>query len=143
MNNLVYYLSFYSELGGFLFPGELPANYYSPGLFLVQPTSSGSYPYNYLFEVMDRGKRISLALFRANESNPRSTLYVVRTKNYGSFWFNLERINPSIRYIGGNHQLKNHEDFSVVMPTDPDKLERVCQDFDFYFIGSTLREANS
>lgn len=84
-----------------------------------------------------------MALFRANESDQRSTLYVVRTKNYGSFWFNLERINPSIRYIGRDPQLKNHEDFSVVMPTDSDKLERVCQNFNFYFIGSTLREADS
>lgn len=56
MNSLVYYLSFYSELDGFLFPDELPANYYSPGLFLVEPTSNGNYPYNYLFDAMDNGK---------------------------------------------------------------------------------------
>lgn len=143
MNSLVYYLSFYGAPGDFLFPDELPTNYYSPGLFLVEPTSSGNYSYNYLFDAMDNGKRISLTLFRANENDQRSTLYVVKTKNYGSFWFNLEKINPNIRYIGRDPQLKNHENFSIVIPTDSDKLERVCKNFDFYFIGSTLREADS
>lgn len=140
MNAIVYYLSFYGEQSGFLFPNELPKNYYSPGLFLVEPEGDGTFAYGYAFDAMDNGNRISLKLTRAYEGNPSSALYVVRTKHYGSFWFNLENINPSIRYIGGNPKLANHNPMAVAMTTDPDKLERVCKNYNFYFIGSTLAE---
>lgn len=140
MSAVVYYLSFYSEQLGFLFPKELPKNYYSPGLFLVEPEGDGTFSYGYTFDAMDNGNRISLKLIRANEDNPSSTLYVVRTKHYGSFWFNLENINQNIRYIGENPKLANHNPMAVAMTTDPDKLERVCKNYNFYFIGSTLTE---
>jgi len=140
MNTIVYYLSFYSERQGFLFPNELPKNYYSPGLFLVEPNENGTFSYGYTFGAMDNGSRISLKLIRANEGDPNSTLYVVRTNNYGSFWFNLESINQSIRYIGRNPKLRNHNPMAVAMTTDLDKLERVCKNYNFYFIGSTLNE---
>lgn len=140
MSAVVYYLSFYSEQLGFLFPNELPKNYYSPGLFLVEPEGDGTFSYGYTFDAMDNGNRISLKLIRVNEDNPSSTLYVVRTKHYGSFWFNLENINQNIRYIGENPKLANHNPMAVAMTTDPDKLERVCKNYNFYFIGSTLTE---
>ncbi|MDC8443626.1 hypothetical protein JJO83_13100 [Halomonas aquamarina] len=140
MNSLVYYLCFFSQGGGFLFPDELPPDYYSPGLFLIEPNQNGEYPYSFSFDAMDNGKRVSLNLVRADEGNPRSTLYVVRTKHYGSFWFNLERVNPFLPYLGTRPQLKNHRSFGVAITTDSVKLERVCHKFDFYFIGSTLRE---
>lgn len=140
MNTLVYYLSFYGEQLGFLFPNELPKNYYSPGLFLVEPNDDGTFSYGYTFDAMDNGNRISLKLIRVNEGDPNSTLYVVRTNNYGSFWFNLETINPHIRYIGQNPNLASHNPMAVVMTTDSDKLERVCKNYNFYFIGSTLSE---
>lgn len=141
MNNIVYYLSFFSELNGFLFPEELPKNYYAPGLFLVEPEADGSYPYGYSFDAMDNGSRISLKLTRVDEDNSRSSLFVVKTERYGSFWFKLEKINSSFRYVGSRSLLQGHNDFCVAMTTDPDKLERVCRNFDFYFIASTLREA--
>lgn len=140
MNNIVYYLSFYSEQPGFLFPDELPKNYYSPGLFIIEPGSDGRFSSGYTFDAMDNGRRISLKMVRANEGDPNSTLYVVRTKHYGSFWFNLERINQRFRYIGNKQQLLNHNPLGVAMAADSVKLERVCHNFNFYFIGSTLRE---
>lgn len=142
MNNLVYYLSFYNHGGGFLFPDELPANYYSPGLFLIEPDRNGIYPYAFSFDAMDNGRRVSLNLVRADEGNPNSTLYVVRTKHYGSFWFNLERVVPSLVYLGNRPQLQNHNDFGIAVTTDAGKLERACHKFNFYFIGSTLRDEN-
>ncbi|WP_447077849.1 hypothetical protein [Shewanella algae] len=140
MNNLVYYLSFFSQGGGFLFPDELPPNYYSPGLFLIEPTSNGEYPYAFSFDAMDNGRRVTLKLVRVDEDNPRATLYVVRTEHYGSFWFNLEQISPSLPYLGRRPQLKNTSGFGIAITTDSGKLERICHKFDFYFIGSTLRE---
>lgn len=142
MKAIVYYLSYYSEQQGFLFPNELPNNYYSPGLFIVEASDNGTFYYEYTFDAMDNGNRISLKLSRANEGDPSSTLYVVRTKNYGSFWFNLESINQLIRYIGRNPKLGNHNYMAVAVTTDSDKLERVCKNYNFYFIGSTLNEEN-
>ncbi|MGP5546435.1 hypothetical protein [Psychrobacter alimentarius] len=140
MNNRVYYLSFFSEIGGFLFPDELPKNYYSPGLFLIESDRNGKYPYAFSFDAMDNGKRVSLKLEKANEDDPRSTLYVVRTTHYGSFWFKLEDINPSLGYLGVKFKLKDNHSFSIAISKDSEKLERVCRNFDFYFIGSTLCE---
>lgn len=140
MRNNVYYLSFYNDPVGFLFPDELPNNYYSPGLFLLETENDGNYAYSYSFDAMDNGTRVEHKLFRANEGDSSSTLYVVRTKHYGSFWFNLEMINPHLRYSGKRTQLHNHRNFSVAMTTDSDKLERICHKYNFYFIGSTLRE---
>jgi hypothetical protein len=134
------HLSFYSEQSGFLFPNELPKNYYSPGLFLVEPENNGSFSYGYTFDAMDNSNRISLNLIRANEGDPNSTLYVVRTKHYGSFWFNLEIINNGFRYLGKKPQLIDHNPLAVAMTTDSDKLEKICKNYNFYFIGSTLPE---
>ncbi|WDB48801.1 hypothetical protein [Escherichia albertii] len=94
MNGRVYYLSFFNEQGGFLFPDELPDDYYSPGLFIVERNQCGEYPDVFLFDAMDNGKRVSLHLTRVSERNSISTLYVVRTEDYGSFGFRLENINP-------------------------------------------------
>lgn len=140
MSGLVYYLCFLGERSGFLFPDELPKNYYSPGLFLVTPEEDGTYAFSYTFDAMDNGVRISLNLVRADEANPRSTLYVVRTDSYGSFWFDLRVVNSQFRYIGNRSQISQYRDFSVAVSVDADKLERACKNFNFYFIGRTLRD---
>jgi len=142
MSGIIYYLSFFPEGGGFLFPEELPDNFYSPGLFLLLSEQGGNYSYQYKFDAMDNGERVSLSLIRANEENQQSTLYVVKTKNYGSFGFDLKNINPQVRYIGERSELSSHSSFSIALSIDSDKLERVCKEFNFYFIGSTLREEN-
>lgn len=140
MKNVIYYLSFFSEDDGFLFPDELPENYYCPGLFLLE-LDNNSMPFsNYTFDAMDDGNRSSLSLVRVNESDRESNLYVVRTKNYGPFWFNLLNISPNLRYNGGRSQLKDHNQFAVAITTDFYKLERACQEYNFYFIGTTLSE---
>ncbi len=141
MSNIVYYLSFYREQLGFLFPDELPKNYYSPGLFIVEEKSNGELPYSYSFDAMYNSKRVSLNLVRVDEGNPSGSLYVVKAKHYGSFWFKLDRVNPLVtRYQGNRPQLQSHNPFRVAVTTDSAKLERICQKFDFYFIGSTLKE---
>ena len=143
MNETVCYLSYFAEQLGFLFPYELPLQYYAPGLFLIEPTPNGDYAYSYSFDAMDNGRRITLNLVRADEGNSQSTLYVVKTKHYGSFWFNVEKINPNFRYIGKNPKLTNHSGLSLLETTDSDKLERICKIYDFFFIGSMLRENDS
>lgn len=140
MKNIVHYLCFYQDVG-FLFPDELPDNYYFPGLFLVETKGDGKLSYDYSFDAMESGRRISLTMVRANEGEINSTLYSVRTEHFGSFGFNLERINPKIRYGGQRSDLLNHRHFFAAVSIDQEKLERVCREFDFYFIGSTERNS--
>jgi hypothetical protein len=143
MNDRVYYLSFFVEQGGFLFPDELPDDYYSPGLFIVERNQYNEYPDVFLFDAMDNGRRVSLHLERASEGWALSTLYVVRTERYGSFWFQIEEVNPSLYYLGRRVQLQGSNNFGVAITTDERKLELACQEHSFYFIGSTLRESDS
>nr|HMN23967.1 hypothetical protein [Ignavibacteriaceae bacterium] len=60
--------------------------------------------------------------------------------HYGSFGFNLVFIKPDIVYKGKREQLLNHKPLGIAITADSEKLERVCHDFDFYFIGNTLNE---
>ncbi|MEY8120359.1 hypothetical protein AB9F26_19220 [Falsihalocynthiibacter sp. BN13B15] len=98
MNPQILYLSFFPLGNGFLFPNELPKDYYAPGLFIAEQDPSGSLPYAYSFDAMDAGRRSTLKLFRQDEADPEANLYVVRTEHYGAFWFSLEPVNPEYRY---------------------------------------------
>ena len=139
MNPPVLYLSHYPPSMGFLFPNELPKQYYAPGLFVVEQNPDGRLPYQFDFDAMDRGNRITLHLVRQNEGDLFSNLYIVRTKFLGTFGFRITGINPLFERYRGNHPaLLNHRKLHLLVSQDSRKLERVCEKYDFYFIGDTL-----
>lgn len=138
--NPILYLCLFSPRNGFLFPTELPDQYYSPGVFLAEEDKNGLLPYSFSFDAMDAGRRVQLSLVRQDEADATSTLYAVRTSSYGDFYFSFFPINPRLRYVGENRKLIKHRNFRVAATRDAKKLERVCEAFDFYFIGSTLTE---
>ncbi|WP_243250043.1 hypothetical protein [Sulfitobacter pontiacus] len=140
MNAEVFYLSFFHPENSFLFPNELPDQYYSPGLFIAEAKRDGNLAYRYTFDAMDSGDRVRLELVRQDEGDISSSLYVVRTKKYGSFYFSFLDLNHRFRYRGKKRSLIDHGELKVALSRDNQKLERVCQNFDFYFIGSTLTE---
>lgn len=140
MNAKVLYLSFFPPEDGFLFPNELPDQYFAPGLFVVEAERDGSLAYRYTFVAMDAGGRVEFDLVRQDEADPTSNLYVVRTKQYGSFYFSLVDMNSRYQYRGKKRSLRDHGELKIAVTLDSQKLERVCQNFDFYFIGSTLTE---
>lgn len=140
MNAKVLYLSFFPPEDGFLFPDELPDQYFAPGLFVAEAEQDGSLAYKYTFDAMDAGDRVEFELVRQDEADPTSNLYVVRTKQYGSFYFSLMDVNPQYQYRGKDKLLRGHGDLKIAVTRDSQKLERVCQNFDFYFIGSTQIE---
>ena len=144
MSPRVLYLCYYPDALGFLFPNELPQHYYSPGLFIVEEDSNGMLPYQLDFDAMDRGNRVTFSLVRQNERDPLSNLYVVKTKTLGTFSFRMTHINPLVdKYRGSHRALFNHRRLHLVTSQDSQKLERVCQKYDFYFIGDTLSEMNN
>ena len=138
MKQEILYLSFFPPEAGLLFPDELPTDYYAPGLFIAQQVNDDSLAYAYSFDAMDAGRRVSLKLVRQYEADPQSSLYVVRTDHYGSFWFSLVPLNPEYVYRGRKQTMRNHNPLQIAVARDSTKLERVCKEFDFYFIGSTL-----
>ena len=140
MNNKIMYLSFFSPEEGLLFPDELPDQYFAPGLFVAEEEQDGSLAYRYSFDAMDAGRRVEFDLVRQDEADPTSNLYVVRTKQFGFFYFSLVGMNPWYRYRGKRKSLRDHGELRIAVTRDSQKLERVCQNFEFYFIGSTLSE---
>lgn len=138
MKQKILYLSVFPPETALLFPNELPDAYFAPGLFIAQQEVGGTLPYSYSFDAMDGDQRVSLQLVRHDEADRDANLYVVHTKHYGSFWFSLEPINPEFRYRGRKQRLRDHADLRMAVARDSQKLERVCKEFDFYFIGSTL-----
>ncbi|WP_170790257.1 hypothetical protein [Ruegeria lacuscaerulensis] len=140
MNKEILYLSYFPQEDGFLFPDELPDHYFSPGLFIAEEDGSETLPYAYRFDAMDAGRRVQLNLVRFPEADENSNLYVVHTDFYGDFWFSLDKMNPALRYRGRRPMLRGHQKFRIAVTRDSQKLERVCKEFDFYFIGSTMTE---
>ncbi|WP_029050292.1 hypothetical protein [Cupriavidus sp. amp6] len=137
----VYYLSFYQPIGGFVFPDELPSDYYAPGVFVVEENVTGELAYSYDFDAMDNGQRVTLSMVRHNEASRNSILYAVSTKFYGSFWFSLEKVNQrTVRYRGKRPAMQSHGELRIAVTRDSNKLERICERFSFYFIGTTLRD---
>lgn len=136
----ILYLSLFSPENALLFPTELPDGYFSPGLFVAEEDPKGLAAYEYSFDAMDAGNRVTLNLVRQDEANPTATLYAVRTEKFGIFFFSLVEMNPIYRYIGKKTSLRKHQNFRIAVTRDAQKLERVCQNFNFYFIGSTMSE---
>lgn len=140
MNKPVYYLCYKTTLNGFLFPDELPKDYYSPGLFILETDNNNNLSYHYDFKAMQQGREITLKLFRSESSTSGSNLYIVKTADYGIFGFTVEQINPKIKYLGKKQKLANHKPLYIAISIDQKKLEQVCHEHDFYFIGDVLRE---
>lgn len=141
MSNWVYYLSYFMEQEGFLFPYELPDYYYAPGLFLIQSRETGMFPFQFSFPVMDNGVRRVLTLERAERKSDFHPYFFVTTKNYGKFIFKLQAINPQFnKYLGTDKSLRKQTPFWILYPANNNKLEKVCRKFNFYFIGYAGQE---
>jgi hypothetical protein len=134
MEETVYYLCRNSERQGFVFADELPEEQYSPGLFLI-PNIDEKYQPKYGFDAIDNGKIITLDLVRSEDTSSENC-YKVETK-YGEFLFDLKDVD--MRYIGNRVESFKDVMLALVVPRDEIKLEEVCRDFNFYFVGHTVR----
>lgn len=116
---------------GFVFPSELEADEYNPGIFII----AGNYFYRlaekYIFEAFDGESRIDTDLIRHNRN-----IYRVRTR-HGIFFFRAKMIPKRYnQYFGRYRQLIMKPVLFELVPMQPERLETICRSSNFYFLGS-------
>lgn len=135
MMKQVFYLCLNNKFrkAGFVFPNELDDDYYAPGFFVIE--SSGDvnrFSDNYMFLAIDKGKIVKTILNRNNKG------FIVNTEKYGEFQFEaIFAPTPMNRYIGISPEFKEIKTKLYILKcSDDEKLENVCREHDFYFIGN-------
>lgn len=124
----------------FVFANELPENYYSPGLFVVEAVNRrGLLEQGFKFLARQGQQTMSLELRRSE--NGRA--YIVDAAHNGRFYFKAIALDRSLRYSGQRQGLFQDMPLYRLEPANMMQLERVCIDRDFYFIGSTGADADN
>lgn len=130
MINKVLYLCINNSLPlGFVFPNELPPNYYSPGFFIIDFRSSETYT----FSALNKGKLSTYNLYT------KGNLGFVKTE-YGLVFFRISKVNSWYnKYVGNYQSLSNFKNLHILQCTEENKLELLCKNENFYFIGYSLK----
>lgn len=116
----------------FIYAAELPADYYTPGMFCIEAyNAAGGIAEEFQFPAMLNGIMIIPKLTKVG-----SRTYSVEIKELSlKFFFKLIRFDKYSRYIG---QLSaRFEDYPLfrVQPASSSRLEKACLKHDFYFVG--------
>ncbi len=134
MNSVFYLCRSQNDSDQFVFANELPENYYSPGLFIVEAANRrGLLEQGFNFLARQGKQTISLELRRTE--NGRA--YIVDAAHNGKFYFKAIALDRSSRYSGQRRGLFHDMPLYRFEPANMRQLERACIDRDFYFIGST------
>ena len=118
---------------GFVFPNELDDDYYSPGFFVIESSEDVNRFFDsYIFWAVDKGKFTKTILNRNNKG------FIVDTGKYGEFHFEaIFAPTPMNRYVGVSTDVKEIKSKLYILKcSDIEKLEKVCREYDFYFIGN-------
>lgn len=140
INSVFYLCRSPSDPYQFVFANELPENYYSPGLFVVEATNRrGSLEQGFKF-LARQGQQIMTLSLRRSE-NGRA--YIVDAAHNGIFYFKAIALQKSSRYSGQRLDLFHDMPLYRLEPANMRQLESVCIDRDFYFIGSTGADSDN
>lgn len=124
----------------FVFANELPKDYYSPGLFVVEADNrSGLLKQDFKFLARQGQQTMSLDLRRSK--NGRT--YIVDAADNGVFYFKAIALKRSSRYSGQNRDLFHDMPLYRFEPANMRQLESACINRDFYFTGSTGTNADN
>lgn len=130
---------------GLVFANELPENYFSPGVFIIEENKHGDLGMSYTFNAVQNSEEIRLSLTKYTSENEsdnillsvRSRTFMVQTKQYGQFNFRAYPVNWRYnKYVGKRKYLKKHNRLWVLKPLNIQKLEQVSIEHGFYFVGS-------
>lgn len=120
-----------------VFANELPDEYYSPGLFVVEAVNPrGLLGPTFKFLARQGMQVIGLELKRSE----RGRAYIVNAGEIGIFYFKLVALNRKTRYFGNKVHLFHNMPLFRLEPANMVHLEKACLDRDFYFIGSNGSE---
>ena len=145
----VLYLSLNSKFKdvGFMFPDELEINHYSPGFFIIEKRNTlinqeKEFCDEYTFLAVEDGKIEKLLLIADEEYNKhhQSNLFVVDTHKYGELRFEAIYVPSTInRYVGKRYDFENKKNnyFYILKCLDMERLESICNEHKFYFVGYT------
>lgn len=125
----------YSDIkgrGGLLFPQELQPNTYSPGIWVFERLSY-SFPLELVFNAVDNNQVQSLMMKYIGGNT-----YHVFTEKYGSLFFRALKLSEWYnKYVGNNKNIKSFSTFYQVIPVNTQKLEKLCIESGFFFVGAT------
>ncbi|MDN2709087.1 hypothetical protein O0880_06570 [Janthinobacterium sp. SUN118] len=134
MNSVFYLCRSPDDPEQFVFADELPNDYYSPGLFVVEAsTQAGVVDQIFKFRARQGEQVLELELKRSE--NGRA--YIVNAAKNGTFYFKLVAFKKSSRYVGLRSRVFQDMPLYRIEPANMGQLERACINRDFYFIGSS------
>jgi len=117
-----------------VFATELPENFYSPGIFVVEGATRGTrLGPTYKFLAREGQQTLYLELKQIEKGRT----YIVDAGHNGAFYFKAISLNRDIRYSGQHQSLFNYFPLYRIQPANMTQLERACIERDFYFIGSS------
>lgn len=129
----VYYLCHSDKPGivGFVFPGELVPDTYSPGIWAVTPNSAGLLDDVYVFDAVNNTELEKFELRHLHK-----TIYQVNHPKHGNIRFRIVmwHVGKDICYLGTSPLISTPNVFQVV-PMDVAKLEELCSSSQFFFTG--------
>jgi hypothetical protein len=128
----VYYLSYSDnpEQDGLVFPSELSLDTYAPGIWAIDTKPSEKVADSYEFDAVDRNELTKLLLVRVN-----NVVFQVTTPKYGNFFFRIVDALSHIRYVGRSKLIEPNNLLYQIVSIDIKKLESVCSDGNFFFVG--------
>lgn len=129
----VYYLSYsdipYSE--GLVFPNELQAGTYAPGIWVIDIEPLARLADSFEFDAVLNNEVTSYSMDRINRS-----VFRVQTEKQGQFYFRIMNIFFRYqRYIGKSKLIQPESRLFQVVSMDIQKLSRVCLQERFFFVG--------
>lgn len=149
MMKRVLYLCVNNKLNnvGLIFPAELEENFYSPGFFIIEtkeiyyPSQKDKFYDEYLFLGVEEGKIVKHILEFQGKNK-----FIVKTQNHGDIAFEASYVPKTInKYVGKMNALDHNENsnFYVIRCTDIVRLENLCKESDFYFVGFAYDKNNT
>lgn len=140
MNSVFYLCRSPSDPDQFVFASELPDNYYSPGLFVVEAINRGGL-LDQGFKFLARQGQQVMSLELRRSENGRA--YIVDAAHNGKFYFKAIALDRSSRYSGKRRGLFHDMPLYRFEPANMRQLESACIDRDFYFVGSSGADADN
>lgn len=117
----------------FVFADELPDNYYSPGMFVVEAVNRrGQLGATFKFLARQGQQILSLEL----KQSEKKRTYIVDASQNGTFYFKAIALDRTARYSGQRISLFHNMPLYRIEPANMTQLERACKEKDFYFVGS-------
>ena len=116
----------------FVYATELPIGYYVPGAFCIEASSAGGN----LAESFQFPARFGQHIVTHRLTLVTGRTYAVDVEDLSTkFFFKLINLDRTSRYVGSESDRFSNFPLFRVQPANTLRLEKVCINHDFYFVG--------